>query len=74
MAEKNQESAFLKVFTEMDKDEEGYVSKKLFLDTLMDKLGLKKARIYVLWNENEHHFETDKQGRSVFIRIKGEKK
>ena len=74
MAEKNQESAFLKVFTEMDKDEEGYVSKKLFLDTLMDKLGLKKARIYVLWNENEHHFETDKQGRSVFIRLKGEKK
>ena len=74
MAEKSQESAFIKVFTEMEKDEEGYVSKKLFLDTLMEQLNLKKARIYVLWNENEHHFETDKQGRSVFIRLKGENK
>ena len=74
MAEKAQEPQFIKVFTEMEKDEEGYVSKRLFLDTLMEKVGLKKARIYELWNQNEHHFETDKQGRSVFIRLKEGKK
>ena len=42
MAEKAQEPQFIKVFTEMEKDEEGYVSKRLFLDTLMKKVGLKK--------------------------------
>jgi len=73
-AEQSQEPAFIKTFTEIEKDEEGFVSKKLFLDTLLSETGLKKSRIYQLWNNNEHNFETDKVGRSVFIRLKGENK
>jgi hypothetical protein len=74
IADKGKQPQFIKVFTEMKADEDGFVNKKTFLEKVKKETSLGKSRMYELWNQNAHLFEADKQGRSVFIKLKEEKK
>ena len=65
----------LLVYAEMkEKDEEGWVSKKLFLDTYIQKEKVSQVQAYRDYKKYPDVFEEDKVGRSVFIRVIGEEK
>ena len=66
--------SFIKVFLEMEKDEEGFVSKKLYLDRVQKETKKSQPSIYNYYKTISHKFEEDKVGRSVFVKYKGDEK
>ena len=63
------------VYVEMDeKDEEGWVSKKLFLDAYINKEKVSQVQAYRDYKKHQDMFIEDKVGRSVFIKINGDVK
>jgi len=69
-AKKGRVPSFEKVFNDMKKDENGFVNKKEYLEAFSEETQLKSSRAYLLFGTIEHKFETDKIGRSVYIKLK----
>tara|TARA_R100000353_G_scaffold58578_1_gene46291 strand:+ start:4771 stop:6225 length:1455 start_codon:yes stop_codon:yes gene_type:complete len=74
LEEKSMIPSFIKVFLEMEKDEEGFVSKKLYLDRVQKETKKSQPSIYNYYKTISHKFEEDKVGRSVFVKYKGDEK
>lgn len=55
-----------------EKDEEGWVSKKLFFDAYIAQEKVSQVQAYRDYKKHANIFEEDKVGRSVFIRITGD--
>ena len=72
IAEKSLFPLFVKCYGEMEKDEEGFVPKNELLNTVMKEGKKSKASIYNYFKKIEHKFKTDKQGRSVYVKLVGD--
>jgi hypothetical protein len=58
----------------MEKDEDGFISKKDFLSEVKRESKKSQASVYNYFKSIENLFEIEKQGRAVFIKFKGEEK
>ena len=67
----NLEGVYLKM---KDKDEEGYVSKKLFMDAYVKSEKVSQVQAYRDYKKHRELFVEDKVGRSVFLKLRGEEK
>jgi hypothetical protein len=74
VAEKSMLSTFKTVYVAMEKDEDGFISKKDFLSEVKRESKKSQASVYNYFKSIENLFEIEKQGRAVFIKFKGEEK
>ncbi len=72
--EKSALSVFIKVYAEMDKDEDGFISKKKYLDEVQKESKKSRPSIYNYFKTISHMFGQEKVGRSVFVKYIGEEK
>ena len=67
------ETFFISVYNAMEKDEEGYVNKTLYLKNIKEKSKKSQAQIYRHFETIKHKFEEEWFGRSKYIRmVKGD--
>jgi len=74
MVKKSSGAVFLKIYNEMEKDNDKFVSKNELVSNVMKELKQSQMQVYRKFKIVEKHFETKKIGRAVFVRLKGEKK
>jgi len=74
VTEKSMLSTFKTVYVAMEKDEDGFISKKDFLSEVKRESKKSQASVYNYFKSIENLFEIEKQGRAVFIKFKGEEK
>ena len=74
VAEKSMLSTFKTVYVAMEKDEDGFISKRDFLSEVKRESKKSQASVYNYFKSIENLFEIEKQGRAVFIKFKGEEK
>jgi len=74
MVKKSSGAVFLKIYNEMEKDNDKFVSKNELVSSVMKELKQSQMQVYRKFKIVEKHFETKKIGRAVFVRLKGEKK
>lgn len=66
--ENNLEGFFVEVFNKMEKDENGYVNKSLYLTKVKDKVKKSRAQVYRNYEIVRHNFHEMKEGRSWYIK------
>ena len=66
--ENNLEGFFVEVFNNMEKDENGYVNKSLYLTKVKDKVKKSRAQVYRNYEIVRHNFHEMKEGRSWYIK------
>jgi len=74
IAEKSMMTVFKSIYLSMDKDEEGFISKRDYLSEVKLESKKSQASVYNYFKSIENLFEIDKQGRAVFIKFKGDEK
>ena len=67
-------TVFKSIYLRMDKDEEGFISKRDYLSEVKLESKKSQASVYNYFKSIENLFEIDKQGRAVFIKFKGDEK
>jgi len=73
VAENSLENFFISVYKTMEKDEEGYLNKTLYIKEIKEKSKKSQAQIYRHFETIKHKFEETWYGRSKYIRmVKGE--
>ena len=66
-------AVFLKTYNGMEKNE-GYVGKSDLLQAVKKEVGQSEMQVYRKFKQIEKHFETKKEGRTVFVKLKGDEK
>lgn len=74
VTEKSMMTIFKSKYLSMDKDEEGFISKRDYLSEVKLESKKSQASVYNYFKSIENLFEIDKQGRAVFIKFKGDEK
>ena len=64
--------AFVHVYGEMKKDDDGFVSKKDLLLGVQNHAQKSQPSVYNYFRKIQHKFKTDKQGRSVYVKLIGD--
>ena len=72
IAEKSMFPAFVHVYGEMKKDDDGFVSKKDLLLGVQNHAQKSQPSVYNYFRKIQHKFKTDKQGRSVYVKLIGD--
>jgi hypothetical protein len=80
MSEKTFENVFYSVYEDIKQnkypnlrcDEEGYVNKNLYLTKVREKTKISRAQSYRHYEIIRHRFEETREGRSWYIRLRGE--
>ena len=73
VTENSLENFFISVYNAMEKDEEGYVNKTLYIKNIKEKSKTSQAQIYRHFETIKHKFEEEWFGRAKYIRmIKGD--
>ena len=75
LTENSLEPSFIKAYKEMDKDDEGFINKLLFLTKVRTTVKKSQAQIYRHYEIIRHMFTEIRIGRSVYIKYnKGDEK
>lgn len=68
ITENSLETVFTNVYDKMDKDDEGFVNKSLFLKEVRNKAKKSQAQIYRHYEVIRHKFDEMRVGRSVYVK------
>lgn len=72
LAEKSMFPLFVKCYTDMEKDEDGFVSKKDLLSEVMREGKKSQPSVYNYFRKIQHKFKEDKKGRAVYVKLVGD--
>ena len=64
--------AFLKQYQEMEKDEEGFISKSDLLKEIQKRTGKSRAQMFRDFDKIKQNFTLKRKGRQTFIKLKGD--